>query len=210
MPIEQTVLTKHYDRTVNGQAQAAYRHANASLTDNPRRASTRPACTPTPLLVTCHRSAGSLKVFIMNLGTEWLVDAEGCSADLLRDVEAVRGVCEEVVADLGLRVVGEPLWHQFPQPGGVTGLYLLTESHLACHTFPETGKATFNLFCCRPRPEFAWEARLQSMLKATRVTVRSAERGPEAMRGAESPNDVAAFETTNASSVSSVPEVSSR
>jgi S-adenosylmethionine decarboxylase len=116
----------------------------------------------------------------MNVGTEWLVDAEGCSADLLREIEIVRRVCEEVVKDLDLRIVGEPMWHQFPQPGGVTGLYLLTESHLACHTFPETGIATFNLYCCRPRPEFEWEERLQVLLSATRVTVRTAIRGPEA------------------------------
>src|SRR6266478_2518554 len=98
----------------------------------------------------------------MNVGTEWLVDAEGCSADLLRDVEAVRRVCEDVVAYLELRIVGEALWHRFPQPGGVTGLYLLTESHLACHTFPETQTATFNLYCCRARPAFEWEERLQA------------------------------------------------
>lgn len=116
----------------------------------------------------------------MNVGTEWLVDAEGCSAESLRDIYAVRGVCEEVIADLSLRVVGEPMWHQFPQPGGVTGLYLLTESHLACHTFPETGLATFNLYCCRPRPPFAWEERLRTVLGASRVTVRTAARGTEA------------------------------
>jgi len=138
----------------------------------------------------------------MNIGTEWLIDAEGCSANLLRDVEVVRSVCDEVVADLGLRVVGEPLWHQFPQPGGVTGLYLLTESHLACHTFPETGAVTFNLYCCRPRPEFAWEARLQSILKATRVTVRTAVRGSEADRGSEASSD-ASFEAK----VSSLPSL---
>jgi S-adenosylmethionine decarboxylase len=116
----------------------------------------------------------------MNVGTEWLVDAEGCSAELLRNVEAVRTLCEEVIAGLGLRVVGDPMWHQFPQPGGVTGLYLLTESHLACHTFPETRIATFNLYCCRPRPPFAWEERLRILLRASRVTVRTAARGPEA------------------------------
>jgi len=116
----------------------------------------------------------------MNLGTEWLVDAEGCSAELLRDIETVRGVCEEVVSALALRVVGEPVWHQFPQPAGVTGLYLLTESHLACHTFPETGTATFNLYCCRPRPRFDWEAALQNSLDAKRVTVRTAARGSKA------------------------------
>ena len=116
----------------------------------------------------------------MNVGTEWLVDAEGCSADLLRDIETVRGVCEEVTRDLGLHVVGDPMWHQFPRPGGVTGLYLLTESHLSCHTFPETGIATFNLYCCRPRQPFAWEERLRALLSASRVTVRTAPRGSEA------------------------------
>jgi len=122
----------------------------------------------------------------MNVGTEWLVDAEGCSAELLRDIDEVRVVCAEVIAELGLRVVGEPMWHQFPRPGGVTGLYLLTESHLACHTFPETGLATFNLYCCRPRPAFAWEERLRALLGASRVTVRIAARGAEAeARGAE-------------------------
>jgi S-adenosylmethionine decarboxylase len=116
----------------------------------------------------------------MNVGTEWLVDAQGCSTELLSDIEAVRSVCEEVVADLGLRVVGDSMWHRFPQPGGVTGLYLLTESHLACHTFPETGLVTFNLYCCRPRPRFDWEQRLAALLGASRVTVRMVARGTEA------------------------------
>lgn len=116
---------------------------------------------------------------IMNVGTEWLVDADGCSAKLLRDVETVRSVCDRVVADLGLRLVAEPMWHQFPQPGGVTGLYLLTESHLACHTYPEIGIATFNLYCCRPRPRFCWEDLLSQQLGATLVTVRFLERGSE-------------------------------
>lgn len=116
----------------------------------------------------------------MSVGTEWLVDAEGCSAEALRDIATVRRVCEEVIASLGLRVVGDPMWHQFPLPGGVTGLYLLTESHLGCHTFPETRIATFNLYCCRPRPPFDWAERLRALLGASQVTVRTAARGAEA------------------------------
>jgi len=116
----------------------------------------------------------------MNVGTEWLVDAGGCSAEALRDIETLRRVCDTVIRDLALQVVGEPQWHQFPQPGGVTGLYLLTESHLACHTYPETGIATFNLYCCKTRPDWQWEERLTESLGATRVRVRFARRGEKA------------------------------
>jgi S-adenosylmethionine decarboxylase len=113
----------------------------------------------------------------MKVGTEWLIDAEGCSEERLRDLPSLRRLCELVVRDLGLTVVGEPLWHQFPPPGGVTGLFLLSESHLACHTYPEFGAATFNLYCCGPRPHWPWKERLIETLDAKRVTVTSFERG---------------------------------
>ena len=113
----------------------------------------------------------------MNIGTEWLVDAEGCSAELLSDLQTVRGVCERIIHDLDLHVVGTSMWHKFAHPGGVTGLFLLTESHLACHTYPETGIATFNLYCCQPRPDWQWEARLTELLRASRVNVSIVRRG---------------------------------
>jgi S-adenosylmethionine decarboxylase len=34
----------------------------------------------------------------------------------------------------------------------VTGVWLLSESHLAIHSFPEFRSACLNLFCCRERP----------------------------------------------------------
>lgn len=114
---------------------------------------------------------------MMNGGAEWMVDAVGCSPERLRDARTLREVCERIIADLDLRVVGEAQWHQFPTPGGVTGLFLLTESHLACHTYPESGVATFNLYCCNTRPAWQWQERLREALGAERVTVRFARRG---------------------------------
>jgi S-adenosylmethionine decarboxylase len=113
----------------------------------------------------------------MTTGTEWLIDATGCRGAALGDLHVLRAICDTIVADLNLRVVGEPAWHLFPAPGGVTGLYLLTESHLACHTFPEWGLATFNLYCCRPRDEWPWEERLSELLGAKRVVVTCVPRG---------------------------------
>lgn len=119
----------------------------------------------------------------MTTGEEWIVDAFACEPVRLAAPEAPRRLCEAVIAALNLNVVGEPLWHQF-SPGGVTGLYLLSESHLACHTWPELGTATFNLFCCRPKPRFPWKRRLREELGAGRVTVRRARRGFHAGRNA--------------------------
>jgi S-adenosylmethionine decarboxylase len=113
----------------------------------------------------------------LQVGTEWLVDAEGCRPDALRDAPLLRRLCEQILTTLELRTVGDGVWHQFPPPSGVTGLFLLTESHLACHTYPEIGLATFNLYCCRSRRRWPWEARLAELLGAARVTVRSVSRG---------------------------------
>ena len=113
----------------------------------------------------------------MKVGTEWLVDAEGCSPERLSDLAAVRATCEAILRDLKLKVVGEGLGHQFPSPGGVTLMYLLTESHLTCHTYPEYGIATFSLSCCRPRPRWDWEGKLNAFLGANRVSVRCLSRG---------------------------------
>jgi S-adenosylmethionine decarboxylase len=112
----------------------------------------------------------------MKQGKEWLVEARGCREGSLRDLRTLEDVCRRVIADLDLLVVGAPLWHCFPSPGGITGMYLLRESHLTCHTFPEYQGATFNLYCCRPRPEWTWEASLSDLLGAQQVQVRDVAR----------------------------------
>lgn len=114
----------------------------------------------------------------MDQGCEWIVDAYGCEPTRLRDAERLARVCSQVVAALGLTVAAPPQWHRFPAPGGITGLILLSESHLACHTFPETGWASFNVYCCRPVADWPWEAELTHELVATSVTVTKIGRGP--------------------------------
>ena len=114
----------------------------------------------------------------MIVGTEWLVEAGGCDKSSLRDEKVVGGIIDAVIADLGLRSIGS-IWHTFEGEGGVTGLVALTESHLACHTYPEYGTATFNLYCCRTRPEWDWSRNLKQSLGASDVRVHRIERGGE-------------------------------
>lgn len=112
----------------------------------------------------------------MRGGNEWIIDAEGCDADKLGQLETLQAVCQIVVSELDLQIVGQPQWHQFPEPGGVTGMYLLSESHLTCHSFPESNFATFNLFCCRPKPDWDWEQTLHAKLGARSVLIRCVAR----------------------------------
>jgi S-adenosylmethionine decarboxylase len=112
----------------------------------------------------------------MTLGTEWLIEASGCDEAALADLDRLRAVFNRVIRDLDLNVLGEIQWHQFDHPGGVSGLALLSESHLTCHTYPEFGAATFNLYCCRERASWTWETTLKEMLGATEVKVRVFER----------------------------------
>ena len=112
----------------------------------------------------------------MIVGTEWLVEATGCNQAALRDETVLRSILSAAIADLGLKAIGS-VWHKFEGEGGVTGLIALTESHLACHTYPEHQTATFNLYCCRARPEWDWDTNLRAMLGAASVSVSKIERG---------------------------------
>jgi S-adenosylmethionine decarboxylase len=112
----------------------------------------------------------------MHGGIEWLVDAHGCAADRLRDRAVIVALLDRIVADMQLHVVATSV-HAFGGEAGVTALYLLAESHLAIHTFPETGLATLNAYCCTPRRAADWRTLLAEMLGARDVVVRELPRG---------------------------------
>ena len=112
----------------------------------------------------------------MIVGTEWLIEAYGCDSSSLRDEETLQTVFTEIISDLDLRAI-DSVWHKFGGEAGVTGMVALTESHLACHTYPEYLTATFNLYCCRSRPEWDWEGKLAAHLGATSVKVTRIDRG---------------------------------
>lgn len=113
----------------------------------------------------------------MIVGFEWLIDAKNCEKEALRDLETLRNIFARIISDLQLKTIGEGNWHKFDGEGGVTGLVMLTESHLACHTYPEHSTATFNLYCCRERPEWDWAENLKILLGAKEVRIERIVRG---------------------------------
>jgi S-adenosylmethionine decarboxylase len=109
-------------------------------------------------------------------GIEWVIDAHGCDAEALRSPEALRELFDSMIVGMLLCPVGETQWHQFPTTGGITGLCLLAESHIACHTFPEFGSLCLNVFCCVPRQPWDFDKALTNRFGASSVTVRTVRR----------------------------------
>ena len=86
-------------------------------------------------------------------GLHLTADLSGCaSLALLVDAAALASRTRAAAEAAGLSVVGEQ-WHRFPdacdgQPGGVTGMLLLAESHAALHTWPEIASVTLDVYVC--------------------------------------------------------------
>jgi spermidine synthase len=86
-------------------------------------------------------------------GLHLTADLYRCAGEAryLLDAEAIARLCREQTQASGLTLVDDK-WVKFPphqgQPGGVTGVVLLAESHLAIHTWPETGSVTIDVYVC--------------------------------------------------------------
>ena len=96
-----------------------------------------------------------------------------CDAALLLDAEQLAQLCTTQTRLSGLTLVDDS-WVKFPdyqgQPGGVTGMVLLAESHLAIHTWPETGNVTLDVYVCNFSDDNSGKARqlLESVVEAFR------------------------------------------
>lgn len=96
----------------------------------------------------------------------------------LVDRERWTSAVEEACAAAGLNILGEVVLHSFPG-GGLTGVAVLSESHLAFHTYPELGYAAVDVFTCSGRdPAVALEV-LREWLRPGRVTSVVVQRGPD-------------------------------
>ena len=71
---------------------------------------------------------------------------EGCDFDTIDNPEHIRRTLEEAVAAGGFTLLHSHV-HQF-EPQGVTGTVVLSESHIAVHSWPEDGVLFVDLATC--------------------------------------------------------------
>lgn len=87
-------------------------------------------------------------------GVHLTADLTGCDPThpWMTQADALRQACLQRVAQVGLHTVGDHFYAFAPaapgQAAGITGVVLLAESHLAVHTWPESGVVTLDVFVC--------------------------------------------------------------
>lgn len=74
-------------------------------------------------------------------------------------VEKIEEIAQSIVGDLDLNIV-KKLTHMF-SPQGITSVYILSESHLIIHTWPESGIIHIDMVTCSPRTEKEFESSLK-------------------------------------------------
>lgn len=80
------------------------------------------------------------------LGRHIIVEYYNCNEDLLKNPEAIEAhMC--TAARKAKATIVESVFHHF-NPWGVSGAVIISESHLAIHTWPEFGYAAVDLFTC--------------------------------------------------------------
>jgi len=71
--------------------------------------------------------------------------------ELLNDINQIKQVLDTICEKENYSILGR-LEHQF-EPEGLTILYLLSESHISIHTFPEREYAALDIYTCREYPD---------------------------------------------------------
>ena len=80
------------------------------------------------------------------VGTHLLLDLRRCDPCLLDDDQYIRESLTHAAETAGASVLSAR-FHKF-RPMGVTGVVLISESHLCIHTWPEHEYAAVDIFTC--------------------------------------------------------------
>ena len=109
-------------------------------------------------------------------GQHLLIDFHGIEPGVLTDEARLARCLGEAARRGRLTPLGPPVFHRF-EGGGLTGFLVLSESHLAIHTYPESGYAALDLFACGACDPGAALDALRAGLAPRRERVTAAARG---------------------------------
>lgn len=83
------------------------------------------------------------------MGRHVVAELWECDTELLNDQHKVERIMVNAALESGAEV-REVVFHKF-SPHGVSGVVIISESHLTIHSFPEHGYASIDVYTCGDR-----------------------------------------------------------
>ncbi|SDN56112.1 adenosylmethionine decarboxylase [Alkalicoccus daliensis] len=83
------------------------------------------------------------------MGRHVIAELWQCNIDKLNDINFIERVFVDAALEAGAEV-REVAFHKFA-PQGVSGVVIISESHLTIHSFPEHGYASIDVYTCGDR-----------------------------------------------------------
>ena len=110
------------------------------------------------------------------LGRHVLLELYDCDAEVLKDLEKVRAEMVEAARRAQATIV-TVTFHEF-NPFGISGVVVISTSHLSIHTWPEYRYAAVDIFSCGEvvQPQAAID-HLTQVFSAERISVVELQRG---------------------------------
>lgn len=90
-----------------------------------------------------------LKPTMDDTGYHYMIDAHVKEFDILMDADRLQEIFKNSLQGFTILNFVD---HKFDVGGGVTGLFLLAESHCSYHTYPESSYIAIDIFTCGREP----------------------------------------------------------
>jgi len=115
---------------------------------------------------------------VNTIGFHYIIEASGCDPKILTDANALKKILLEA-ARVGGMDVRSTYFYKFT-PQGVSGMVIVSESHISIHTWPEKGYAAIDVYTCdtNSKPEKTVNYILEK-IKAEYAHITEIERGIE-------------------------------
>jgi len=113
---------------------------------------------------------------VHTLGYHYVIEASGCDPEVLKNVSALKRILLEA-AKVGEMDVRSTYFYRF-SPHGVSGMVVVSGSHISIHTWPEHGYAAIDVYTCDvgSKPEKTVE-RILKEIRASYAHITEIERG---------------------------------
>lgn len=86
------------------------------------------------------------KKIYQSIGHHYIVEASGCDPKVISSVEKVQQILVKAAEIAGAKVWSVSV-SRFP-PKGVSGVIVISESHISIHTWPEYGYGALDFYTC--------------------------------------------------------------